>query len=194
MRRMSPSLPVRPTAAAAIARFCGEIILPRTPPDELDAAIRVASRCALFAAVTCSAPNSELDDVSEPVTATPSQPRIGDSTANALPAPAIQLPSVAVWPLAFITNAMASTAITVMMAQRSCRRVAPYARTARAGLSFSTGIVTRPAISIRLPAAVNQLNLNTGSVDGLPAGVCRCMPGQLNDFVTLSRTCATGPS
>src|SRR5215470_15517018 len=102
-RKMSPSLPVRPTAPAAMARFCGEIILPSTPPDELAAAISVVLRPALVPAATCSAPNSEFEDVSEPVTATPSQPRIGERTANAAPAPAIQLPRVAVWPLAFIT-------------------------------------------------------------------------------------------
>src|SRR5664280_1937583 len=38
LRKMLPSLPDMPTAAAAIARFWGEIILPSTPPDELAAA------------------------------------------------------------------------------------------------------------------------------------------------------------
>jgi len=41
--------------------------------------------------------------VSEPVTATPSQPRIGESTAKNPPAPAIQWPRLAVCPDAFIT-------------------------------------------------------------------------------------------
>ena len=72
-----------------------------------------------MAAVTCNAPNSELADVSDPVTATPSQPRMGDSSANAPPAAAIQVPSVIVWPERFITNASASTAITVRIAQRN---------------------------------------------------------------------------
>src|SRR3569833_448022 len=38
LRKMSPSLPAMPTADAAIARFCGLIILPSTPPEELAAA------------------------------------------------------------------------------------------------------------------------------------------------------------
>src|SRR3984893_9255141 len=38
-RKMSPSLPCTPTAAAPMARFCGEIILPSTPPDPLPAAL-----------------------------------------------------------------------------------------------------------------------------------------------------------
>ena len=58
---------------------------------------------ACLAAETCSAPNSEFDEVSEPVTATPSQPRIGDRMANSPPDAASQLPSVAVWPEAFMT-------------------------------------------------------------------------------------------
>src|SRR3954466_4854369 len=110
LRKTSPSRPDSPTAAAAMARFCGEIILPSTPPEEFEAAISTGSRPAWWAAVTCSAPNSEFDEVSEPVTATPSQPRNGDRTAKKPPAPAIQVPSVAVWPEAFITNASPRTA------------------------------------------------------------------------------------
>jgi len=41
--------------------------------------------------------------VSDPVTATPIQPRIGDRIANAEPAPANQAPRLAVCPDAFIT-------------------------------------------------------------------------------------------
>ena len=92
-----------PTAAAPMARFWGEIILPSTPPLEFAAAISIGDRSAFSAADTCSAPNSALDDVSEPVTATPSQPRIGESRANAAPAPASQLPIVIVWPDRFMT-------------------------------------------------------------------------------------------
>src|ERR1700736_6212863 len=77
-RKMSPSLPCTPTAAATMARFCGEIILPSTPPELLLAAISTGDSPALAAAVTCSAPNREFEDVSEPVTATPSQPRMGE--------------------------------------------------------------------------------------------------------------------
>src|SRR5262249_28893598 len=99
----SPSWPAMPTAAAPMARFCGEIIFPRTPPLEFEAAISIGERLAFSAAETCSAPNSALDDVSDPVTATPSQPRIGESRAEAAPAPASQLPIVIVWPQRFIT-------------------------------------------------------------------------------------------
>src|SRR5476651_2852432 len=86
LRKMSPSLPDMPTAAAAIARFWGEIILPSTPPEELAAAITAGLSPALAAALTCNAPNRAFDEVSEPVTATPSQPRIGERIAKAAPA------------------------------------------------------------------------------------------------------------
>src|SRR3954463_4683420 len=104
-RNRSPSLPVMPTAAAPIARFCGEIILPSTPPELLPAASSVGDRCAFCAAVTCRAPNSEFEDVSDPVIAVPSQPIIGEKNANADPAPATQEPSVIVSPDMFITYA-----------------------------------------------------------------------------------------
>jgi hypothetical protein len=56
-----------------------------------------------LAAVTWSAPNRAFDDVSEPVTATPSQPIIADRNAKNEPAPAAQRPSVIVCPDWFIT-------------------------------------------------------------------------------------------
>src|SRR4029450_6659004 len=74
LRKMSPSRPAIPTAAAAAARFCGLTILPSTPPDEFAAAIRTGSSPALAAVCTWSAPNSALAEVSEPVTATPIRP------------------------------------------------------------------------------------------------------------------------
>ena len=41
LRKSTPSWPPMPTAAAPIARFCGEIIFPSTPPEELAAASSV---------------------------------------------------------------------------------------------------------------------------------------------------------
>src|SRR3954470_19611346 len=103
VRNRSPSLKASPTAAAPMARFCGEIILPSTQHALLDGAISVGDRPASCAAVTWSAPNSEFDDVSEPVIATPSQPIPDDRKANTPPAPAIHIPSVMVWPEKFMT-------------------------------------------------------------------------------------------
>ena len=125
MRNSSPSCPARPTAAAPIARFCGEIIFPSTPPEELAAASSVGSSPASLAACTWSAPNSEFDDVSDPVTATPSQPMIDDRNARTPPAPAIHCPSVSVWAEKFMTYASASTVATVSVAHLSWFSVCP---------------------------------------------------------------------
>ena len=77
--------------------------MPSTPPEELALASSVGSSPASLAADTCSTPNSEFEDVSEPVTAVPSQPMIGDRNARTPPAPAIQLPIVSVCAERFIT-------------------------------------------------------------------------------------------
>src|SRR5207247_11300946 len=73
---MSPSAPTLFTPAAPTDRFCGLIILPITPPDELVPAVRIGltlPNCC--AGCACSGPNSVFDDVSLPVRNTPSQPR-----------------------------------------------------------------------------------------------------------------------
>src|SRR5438045_653937 len=103
LRKMSPSLPAMATAPAAMARFCGEIIFPSTPPDEFAAAMSSGLSPACLAAETWSAPKRLFDDVSEPVTATPSHPRIGDRMANRPPDAASQEPNVDVCPEAFMT-------------------------------------------------------------------------------------------
>src|SRR3954452_11344232 len=102
-----------------MARFWGEIIFPSTPPELLAAAISVGDRPASCAAVTWRAPNSELDDVSEPVIATPSQPISDDRKPKTPPAPATHIPSVIVCPEKFMTYASASTAATVRIAHLS---------------------------------------------------------------------------
>ncbi len=76
-RKRSPSCPPMPTAAAPMARFCGETTLPSTPPELEAAVISSGSRPASRAARSWSAPNSAFDEVSEPVTVTQSQPTIG---------------------------------------------------------------------------------------------------------------------
>jgi hypothetical protein len=58
---------------------------------------------ASLAAVTWSAPKSALDEVSDPVTATPSHPISAERKAKNPPAPAAHRPSVMVWPDWFIT-------------------------------------------------------------------------------------------
>ena len=63
--------------------------------------------------------------MSEPVTAVPSQPMIGDRNARTPPAPAIQLPIVSVCADRFITYASARTVATVSVAHLSWSSVSP---------------------------------------------------------------------
>jgi hypothetical protein len=60
-------------------RFCGEIILPRTPPL---LASRSGGSYDSRAAVTWRAPKRALAEVSDTVTATSNQPRTGDRKAS----------------------------------------------------------------------------------------------------------------
>lgn len=62
-----------------------EIILPVTPPVVLAATSRISETPICCAAVACSAANRALDEVSEPVRNTPSQPRNGEKKVNAWP-------------------------------------------------------------------------------------------------------------
>ena len=50
------------------------IILPITPPDEFAEAMRMPDRPSCSEVIFCSPPKSTLEAVSDPVSATPSQP------------------------------------------------------------------------------------------------------------------------
>src|SRR6266566_6354700 len=73
-RRIEPSCPNQLVAVEATTIDCASIILPMTPPEELAAAIRIGDRPSCSAVIFCNPPNRTLDAVSEPVSATPSQP------------------------------------------------------------------------------------------------------------------------
>src|SRR5438309_7541425 len=74
---------------------CASIILPMTPPDELAALIRIGDSPSCSAVIFCNPPNSTLEAVSEPVSATPSQPSKVPKNGYSTPAPAKARPSVA---------------------------------------------------------------------------------------------------
>src|ERR1700733_7324719 len=90
----APSRPFRLVTDTPVAMFCGEIILPRTPPDELVAANSKGLRFNCRAATTCKFPKSALPDVSLPDRNTAIQPRKGENRMNALPLEATARPSV----------------------------------------------------------------------------------------------------
>src|SRR5689334_1478110 len=73
-RRIVPSWPYQLVAVEATTIDCASIILPMTPPDEFAAAISTGDRPSCSEVIFCRFPNSTLDAVSDPVSATPSQP------------------------------------------------------------------------------------------------------------------------
>ena len=93
-RKRSDSLPTRPVAAAATAIDCGDIILPTTPPELLAATVRTGLTPICSAVTCCSFPNKALEEVSEPVRKTPSQPSTGDRTVKNEPVDASKSPKV----------------------------------------------------------------------------------------------------
>src|SRR3981189_2215348 len=73
-RRMVPSWPYQLVAVEATTIDCASIIFPITPPEELAAAISPDERPNCSEVIFCRLPNSTLEAVSDPVSATPSQP------------------------------------------------------------------------------------------------------------------------
>src|SRR3984957_6440676 len=94
-RRIVPSWPNQLVAVEATTIDCASIILPMTPPDELAAPIRIGDRPSCVAVIFCNPPNSTLDAVSDPVSATPSQPSRVPKNGYSTPAPANARPNVA---------------------------------------------------------------------------------------------------
>ena len=74
--------------------LCASIILPITPPELFEAAARIGFIPICWAETTCRFPNSTFDEVSEPVSATPSQPRSGEKNGKRKPVEAKASPMV----------------------------------------------------------------------------------------------------
>ena len=68
-------MPYHFVAVEATTMDCASIILPMTPPDGA-AAIRTGLSPSCCALIFCKPPNRTLEDVSDPVSATPSHPII----------------------------------------------------------------------------------------------------------------------
>src|ERR1700750_3472948 len=93
-RRIEPSWPNQLVAVEATTMDCASIILPITPPDELAAPIRIGDRPSCSDVIFCRLPNSTLEAVSDPVSATPSQPSKVPKKGYSTPVAANARPSV----------------------------------------------------------------------------------------------------
>src|SRR2546428_14080429 len=85
-RKIWPSEPTLFTPAAPTDRFCGLIILPITPPDELVPAVRMGLTLpSCWAVCAWSGPNRGLEEGWLPVRNTPSHPRNAATNRNPTP-------------------------------------------------------------------------------------------------------------
>src|SRR6266511_2888108 len=94
-RKMVPSLPTWFVAEVATVMDCASTIFPITCPAELAAHIRIGSSPSCCDVIRCRLPNSAFEDVSLPVSATPSQPRNAPKKGNHHPVRVNASPSTA---------------------------------------------------------------------------------------------------
>src|SRR5438105_11413768 len=94
-RRIVPSWPYQRVAVEATTIDCASIILPITPPDEFAAAIKIGDKPNCCEVIRCRLPNNTFEAVSDPVSATPSQPSKVPKNGYSTPVLAKARPSVA---------------------------------------------------------------------------------------------------
>src|SRR6201996_5080017 len=151
-RRMVPSWPYQLVAVEATTIDCASIILPITPPDELAAAIRIGDRPNCSDVIFCRLPNSTLEAVSDPVSATPSQPSSVPKNGYSTPVAAKARPSVASTPDRRVRVPNASLAEMVISEISQTFRVRPYSATILSGEKPSNNPEMIAAINRPVPA------------------------------------------
>src|SRR5471032_3249862 len=125
-RRIEPSCPNQLVAVEATTIDCASIILPITPPDEFAAPIRIGERPSCCDVIFCRLPNNTLEAVSDPVSATPSQPSSVPKNGYSTPDAAKARPSVASTPERRVNVPIASIAEIVIRDIAQTFRVRPY--------------------------------------------------------------------
>ena len=98
------------------------IILPITPPELLDATISEGDRCNCCAVTCWRLPKRTFEEVSLPVSATPSQPMSGEKNGNRMPVPASMRPMVVSVPEKRVVYPSASMSEMVSMEVRTRHR------------------------------------------------------------------------
>ena len=129
-----------------------------------------------FAAATCTPPNSALDDVSEPVTATPSQPMAGARNAKRAGPRRPEAERERLAGLVDDVGECEDGGHDQDRASQLHQRRLPT-RSARPGASPMTAMVIRPEISMSVPAAGSQLKWNVRLRSASPSGVRTSSPG-----------------
>src|SRR5450432_3634483 len=165
-RKIMPSLPTWLVAAVATQIDCASTILPMTPPALLAAVIRTGSRPSCWAVIFCKLPNRALDEVSLPVSATPSQPRNVPKNGYSHPVWVKASPNTASVPEYRVTNPNPSMAEMASTANRIRQAVWPKSEN---NLTGPTPLSNPPTMAARkhpVPVAESQMNGNLA-----PSGV-----------------------
>src|SRR6478752_10134235 len=132
-RRIVPSWPNQLVAVDATTIDWASIILPITPPDEFAALIRIGDRPSCSEVIFCRLPNRILDAVSDPVSATPSQPSSVPKKGYSTPVAANARPSVASTPDRRVNVPIANIAEIVISEIAQILMVRPYSAIILAG-------------------------------------------------------------
>src|SRR5438309_4554800 len=125
-RRIVPSCPNQLVAVEATTIDCASIILPMTPPEELAALIKMGESPNCFDVIFWRLPNRMFDAVSDPVSATPSQPSNVQKNGYSTPLAANARPSVASTPDRRVSVPIASIAEIVISEIAHSLMVRPY--------------------------------------------------------------------
>src|SRR6266545_8035235 len=156
---MVPSCPSWPVATPATTMLCASIILPITPPELFAAAARIGFMPICWALTTCRLPKSTFDEVSEPVSATPSQPRSGEKNGKSAPVEAKARPIVESEPQYFVVKPSASMSAIVRSEIRTRFSVLRYVATSSPTPTFSQRPATMPARRRPVPVAERRFRL-----------------------------------
>src|ERR1700724_4678942 len=155
-RRIVPSWPNQLVAVEATTIDCASIILPMTPPEELAAPIRIGDRPSCSEVIFCRLPNRMFEAVSEPVSATPSQPSRVPKKGYSTPVAANARPSVASTPDSRVKVPIASIAEIVISEIAHSLMVRPYSAIILAGEKPTRALEMIAAISMPAPANDRQ--------------------------------------
>src|SRR5882757_6873652 len=162
-RRMVPSWPYQLVAVEATTIDCASIILPMTPPEELAAPIRIGDRPSCSEVIFCRFPNSTLEAVSDPVSATPNQPSSVPKNGYSTPVAAKARPSVASTPDRRVSVPIASIAEIVISEIAHNLMVRPYSEIIRSGEKPARKPEMIAAISMPVPVKDRYWNLKMAS-------------------------------
>src|ERR1051326_5878678 len=179
-RKIKPSLPTWLVAAVATHIDCASTILPITPPALFAAVISTGSRCNCSAVIRCKLPKSAFEEVSLPVSATPSQPRKVPKNGKNHPVCVNARPNTASVPEYLVTKPNPSMAEIATTANRMRFNVWKKIRMSCPGDTPRIKPPTSAAKKHPVPVAENQMKGNFApsgvgfGTTGLSREIFRC--------------------